>query len=280
VDHSSQRQEGISITIDVEDHAGVTTDYRFREAIGPLISGLNSKDAKATFFVVGSLAPAWKDDMRELAAQGHEIGLHGYTHRFLAELGPAGFADELERGRDALSEILGSSPRGFRAPYFSLTAETPWAPELIASAGFTYSSSVLPAWNPQAGLVGAPREPFRWPSGIVEFPSPVFGVGRWSLPLLGGAYLRLAPSPLIRLAAGRGGRGRWSYSHPYDFDVTETFVRRNGQSWLFTKLLFARRHLMMERVLRLVGTHTATLGELADDPAFRSGLPIYDLPEA
>lgn len=272
------RPPQLSITIDVEDHAGEGETPRFREALAPLMSALTEARVRATFFVVGEMVTDFADDLRELARQGHEIGLHGYTHRFLRDLGPEGLADELARGRAVLTDALGAAPVGFRAPYFSLTADTPWAPDVIAAAGFTYSSSVLPAWNPQAGLATAPRRPFRWPNGLVELPSPVFGVGKWALPVLGGAYLRLAPAPLVRLAARSTGdvRGAWTYSHPYDFDADEPFVRRGEQSWLFAKLLFARRSLMLRRVMLLADPRGVTLADLAADRAFTDALPTID----
>ncbi len=280
VDRSRQAPSGITITIDVEDHATNSDEYRFREALEPLMQALEQQGVVATLFVVGSLASAWREEMTALAAAGHEIGLHGYTHRYLAEIGPTAFADELARGRDLLGDLLGTAPIGFRAPYFSLTPETPWAPDLIAEAGFTYSSSVLPIRNFQAGFPQAPKAPFTWSGGLVEFPSPVLGVGPAGVPVLGGAYLRLAPAPLVWVAARRARhhRGAWSYSHPYDFDVDEPFTRHGDQSWVFAKLLFARRRLMLGRVLRLAGTQSGSLGSLATDPAFRAGLPTYTHP--
>jgi peptidoglycan-N-acetylglucosamine deacetylase len=268
---------GITITIDVEDHATSSDEYRFREAMVPLMEALQQRGVVATLFVVGSLASAWRDEMTALAAAGHEIGLHGYSHRFLAKLGPATFADELARGRDLLGELVGRAPVGFRAPYFSLTPETPWAPDLIADAGFTYSSSVLPINNFQAGFPRAPKVPFTWPCGLVEFPSPVLGMGTIGVPVLGGAYLRLAPAPLVWLAARRARHhsGAWSYSHPYDFDVEEPFKRHGDQSWLLAKLLFTRRRLMLGRVLRLAGSQSRSLGSLASDAEFRSCLPSF-----
>lgn len=268
----------LAITIDVEDHAAPGEALRFREALAPLIDGLAAARVRATFFVVGDMVERCADDLRALAAGGHEIGLHGYTHRFLRDLGPVALADELERGRTAIADVVGAAPVGFRAPYFSLTADTPWAPDVIADAGFSYSSSVLPSWNPQAGLATAPRAPFRWPNGLVELPSPVYGIGKWSLPVLGGAYLRLAPAPLVALAArsAAGERGAWTYSHPYDFDADEPFVRRGEQSWVFAKLLFARRSLMLRRVMRLADPRGLTLGELVADPTFTEGLPTAD----
>jgi len=266
------------VTIDIEDPAAANQVPRFREPLARLTSTLTEAKVRATFFVVGETADELADELRELARQGHEIGLHGHTHRFLRDLGPEGLADELKRGREALTAVLGAAPVGFRAPYFSLTPETPWAPEVIAAAGFTYSSSVLPAWNPQAGLPTAPRCPFRWPNDLVELPSPVFGFGKLSLPVLGGAYLRLTPAPLVRLAARSIGdrRGAWTYAHPYDFDTDEPFVRRGEQSWIFAKLLFARRSLMLGRVMQLASPRSVTLTDLVSDPLFTESLPISD----
>ena len=37
-------------------------------------------------------------------------------------------------------------------------------------------------------------------AGLLEFPARVFGRGRFSIPALGGAYLRLTPELVFRLA--------------------------------------------------------------------------------
>ena len=195
---------GLIITIDVEDHTIPPAKPRFDRAIGPLLEVLDKRHVKATFFVVGELVARWDRQLRELVAAGHEVGLHGFTHRHLRVLGPGGFADELRMGVDTLGERLGVSPAGFRAPYCSLTKDTPWAPDLLVEAGFSYSSSVMPALNPMAGYPGAPARPFRWRCGLLELPSPVFGIRRLSLPVLGGAYLRLMPMSIVRMAS----RGR------------------------------------------------------------------------
>jgi peptidoglycan-N-acetylglucosamine deacetylase len=266
------------ITVDVEDHDPRGEHRRFRSALVPLLEAMHERRLTATFFVVGSLAPEWADDIRQLVDAGHDMGLHGHTHRFLKDLGPDAFRDELRRGRDTLAQITGTAPAGYRAPYFSLTRDTPWAPDIIADEGFSFSSSVLPVWNPQAGFPGAPKRPFRWDGRLVEFPSPVFALGPLGLPVLGGAYLRLVPSALVRLAERTGrAEGRWTYAHPYDFDVDEPFTRLPNQRWIITKLLFVRRDKMLDRVLQLAGPDTRTLADLAADERFVSGLPSYSM---
>ena len=268
---------GLIITIDVEDHTIPPAKPRFDRAIGPLLDMLDGRQVRATFFVVGELVARWDRQLRELVAAGHEVGLHGFTHRHLQVLGPGGFADELRMGVDTLGERLGVSPAGFRAPYCSLTEDTPWAPDLLVEAGFSYSSSVIPALNPIAGYPGAPTQPFRWQCGLLELPSPVFGIRRLSLPMLGGAYLRLMPGFVIRMASQNlsADRGDWTYAHPYDFDTTEPFFRRPDQSWIEARLLFARREKMLGRFQRLITTGTPTLGEFANGLHSSNQLPVF-----
>ena len=269
------------ITVDIEDHTAPDQGKRFAKAVGPLLESLALRELRATFFVVGSLAKSWGCELRELAAHGHEVGVHGYVHRYLRDLGPTAARDDLARGRDAVGEVLGRLPAGYRAPYFGLTAETPWAPDLIREVGFLYSSSVLPAWNPQAGIMRAPRLPFRWSNGLVEFPARVFGIGPIAVPLLGGAYLRLAPGAVFRLAARQGihQQGQWTYAHPYDFDVDEPFSRYPGQTALSARLLFARRRLMLDRILGIASRSARPLGDLAADARFVAGLEEFSFEE-
>jgi peptidoglycan/xylan/chitin deacetylase (PgdA/CDA1 family) len=104
------------ITVDVEDHGVDGEASRFATALHPLLELLRRNHIRATFFVVGSLAAAWAQALRELSTAGHEIGLHGYTHRHLHDLGPSDFRDELRRGIDALAETpaKGRSDFGLR----------------------------------------------------------------------------------------------------------------------------------------------------------------------
>ena len=114
-------------------------------------------------------------------------------------------------------------------------------------------------------------------AGLLEFPAPVFGLGRFSIPVLGGAYLRLIPEPLFRLALRMRSLevGDWTYAHPYDFDTTEPFFRRPDQPWLEAKLLFARRRLMLRRFNRLVVSGSPTLGECAERLGRSADLPVF-----
>ena len=244
----------IRITIDVENLSGSISDTSFIGPLVPLLRLLEKHEAKATFFVVGSLAPAWKEQLIILSKEGHEIGLHGHTHEYLDFLGQDRFRRDLIEGKHILENVIDREIIGFRAPYFSLTRKSAWASEILFDGGFKFSSSVLPAWNPQAGYPSAPRVPFVWKSGLVEFPVPIFGLGRIGVPLLGGAYIRLIPNALFNVARviGLQREFEWSYCHPYDFDTETKFDRIRDSSWVFSRLLYARRHKMLDRVERLL----------------------------
>ena len=268
----------IRITIDVENLSGSVSDASFIRPLTPLLEMLEIHRAKATFFVVGSLASVWSDQLVQISKAGHEIGLHGHTHDKLEILGPSRFRVDLNEGKEILENVIGREVVGFRAPYFSLTKKSAWAHEILFESGFKYSSSVLPAWNPQAGYPTAPRVPFIWASGLVEFPVPTFGFGRLGVPLLGGAYVRLIPNSLFNLARviGLQRQYEWSYCHPYDFDTEAKFDRIRDSSLLFSKLLFARRNKMLGRIEKLLaGGPAKSFEEHLTSKDFVDSLPRF-----
>jgi peptidoglycan/xylan/chitin deacetylase (PgdA/CDA1 family) len=53
----------------------------------------------------------------EVAAAGHEIGVHGWTHRPLLRRGPQATHDDLTRARELVAETTGTVPWLFRPAY-------------------------------------------------------------------------------------------------------------------------------------------------------------------
>ena len=245
----------ITFTFDLErsptDGVGAR---RFRDTVARVLGFLTDRGIAGTVFVVGELAESEPGLVRDAVAGGHEVGLHGYRHVPLPELDATTLADDVRRGKHLLEDLTGRAVTGYRAPYFSLVATTPWAPDVIARAGFTYSSSVLPAANPLFGFPGAPDAPFRWPSGLVELPVPLVRLGRAALPFLGGIYLRLLPLPVVRFALARhrvDAPALWTYCHPYDFDPDEPFRVLPHLGWAQSRLLWANRRRMLAKLGRL-----------------------------
>lgn len=72
--------------------------------------------------------------LREMRGEGFEVGAHTRTHRSLAGLPPEESADEVERSRRDLEEVLGEPVATFAYPYGELDEE---AVEIVGRAGFS-----------------------------------------------------------------------------------------------------------------------------------------------
>ena len=71
---------------------------------------------KATFFMVGRHVEAEPELARRVAAEGHAVGSHTYSHTKLSGVPLAVAIDEIERGHRCLTEAGIGDARLFRAP--------------------------------------------------------------------------------------------------------------------------------------------------------------------
>lgn len=71
----------------------------------------------ATFFMLGSRAEAYPDLVRQVAAAGHEVGVHGYRHRVPALQGLRATLRDVEATVRILTDILQRRPRFYRPPW-------------------------------------------------------------------------------------------------------------------------------------------------------------------
>jgi len=78
--------------------------------------------ARATFFLVGRRAAAAPDVVRAIAAGGHEIGNHTWSHRSLWVCNPRRTHQEIARCHDVITQITGVAPRHFRPPWGMVNA--------------------------------------------------------------------------------------------------------------------------------------------------------------
>ena len=123
----------------------------------PRVLGLLKESGlRATFFVEGRAAELYPGTLVELAAAGHEVGLHGWCHEDWAGLGRAREAELLERGARAM-ETLGLRPVGFRPPGGRLTGASL---ALLGEHGFAHCS---PAGQDPAVERHVTVVPFQWP---------------------------------------------------------------------------------------------------------------------
>lgn len=82
-----------------------------------LLDILKEKKVHATFFLLGkNHVKKYPDTVRRLAAEGHEVANHTWTHQILTDRKPAEIRAELEKTQDAIAEITGKKPRLMRPP--------------------------------------------------------------------------------------------------------------------------------------------------------------------
>lgn len=71
----------------------------------------------AGFFLVGRRALAAPDITRRIAAEGHDLGNHTWSHKSLWLCGPRETEREIRRGHEAIAAAAGAAPRFFRPPW-------------------------------------------------------------------------------------------------------------------------------------------------------------------
>ncbi len=89
-----------------------------------LLDILKRDQAKATFFVVGEKAEEYPELVRRIAAAGHQVGCHTYSHLNLTELTPGQVEKELTFWERDVDRIIGPGPRFLRPPGGDYDRET------------------------------------------------------------------------------------------------------------------------------------------------------------
>jgi len=138
-----------------EQPAPTRHDPSVTRALPWLLDELDRHGLKATFFVEAINCELYPEAVAGIAARGHEVGHHGWSHEQWTELSRQEEADVLTRGLRAF-ETLGLSVRGFRPPGGELTASSP---ELLRERAFTWCS---PAGGDVRIEDGLAYVPFDW----------------------------------------------------------------------------------------------------------------------
>jgi peptidoglycan/xylan/chitin deacetylase (PgdA/CDA1 family) len=122
-------------------HRSVTT------VLPRLLDELDVHSLQATFFVEGINCELYPEALREIAARGHELGVHGWRHELWGQL-PADRERELLTRADGAFRSLELAPSGFRPPGGAATGQTA---ALLGELGYAYWSRAAPV-TPAPGL--------------------------------------------------------------------------------------------------------------------------------
>jgi peptidoglycan-N-acetylglucosamine deacetylase len=99
-------------------HVALTFDDGPDSASTPaILDGLDDLGWRATFFLLGSMVRRDPAMAKEVAARGHEIGVHGDDHRSHVRRSPRAVSTDVRACRDLIAEATGAELYWFRPPY-------------------------------------------------------------------------------------------------------------------------------------------------------------------
>ena len=256
------------LSFDVEEHFQVSAfwseerrqqwdryESRVERNTLKLVDMLAQHGTKATFFVLGWVAERYPGLVKVLVEQGHEIASHGYGHELVTTQSPEQFRLDVRRAKYILEDLTGSPVLGYRAPSFSITAESQWALSILVEEGYSYDSSMYDRFQRS--------ESARASNGIVqidtaagriwEISPSTLNVWGFQVPVAGGGYFRLFPyaasKTLLRRLEKQGAK-LVMYLHPWELDPEQP--RMDGP-WLSQFRHYLNLHKMEKRLTALLG---------------------------
>jgi len=103
----------IALTFDDGPHGELTPK---------LLDMLKARGIKATFFMVGQCVVQYPQIVKRMAAEGHEVANHSWSHLALNKLGADGLRKQLANTSDAIENACGIRPTVMRPPYGATNA--------------------------------------------------------------------------------------------------------------------------------------------------------------
>jgi peptidoglycan/xylan/chitin deacetylase (PgdA/CDA1 family) len=137
-------------------------EFGARTAVPRIVELLDRLSIPASFFF-----PAWSLKLAPgqaeiiMASGMHEIGVHGWIHEANSRLDRTTEARLLHQATDAIEEIVGKRPVGYRAPSWNFSPNTL---DIVREMGFLYESSLMSDDRPYELLQDGQ------PTGMVELP--------------------------------------------------------------------------------------------------------------
>lgn len=107
-------EKQVALTFDADSDNG---------QIQTILNILEKYGVKATFFVTGSWAQAYPEDVKKIAAAGHDLGNHSQSHPDMSGLSRGGIQAEIQQVHNTVKELTGTEMNLFRAPYGSYDNE-------------------------------------------------------------------------------------------------------------------------------------------------------------
>jgi polysaccharide deacetylase family protein (PEP-CTERM system associated) len=223
-----------ALTVDVEDAVNQAMRNFFHQDMEPtervydntmrLLDLFSEFHVSGTFFILGEVARTHPNLIKEIERRGHELGIHGYSHRRYHSMSKAEIREEIIRSKASVEDLTGTEVIGHRAPEFSISGENLWVMELLLDQGIKYDSSIYPVKTMRYGLAEFSQS-IDWLDldggrRIIEVPLSVVKYGGKTIPASGGGSFRAFPYGFTRSAIRKISKSQpfIFYMHPYEID--------------------------------------------------------------
>lgn len=143
------------LTFDIEEWFAYNQPERcpeFDRYLETILSKLDERRMKATFFCVGEMGRLFPEVIRTIHSRGHEIGCHSNIHTWLNKMSKAECQEDTRKAVDSLEQCIGEKVRSYRAPAFSIDESNKWAFEVLAENGIERDASVFPTTRDVGGF--------------------------------------------------------------------------------------------------------------------------------
>ena len=121
---SSRQPAGGAVDCAVKKCVALTFDDGPGRYTGTLLDSLKSRGVPATFFVLGPNVAANPGVVQRMAAEGHQVASHTWSHRRLTTLSAQELTSEVQRTAEQIRRATGSAPTVMRPPYGAVDAPT------------------------------------------------------------------------------------------------------------------------------------------------------------
>lgn len=114
--------------------------YAGKVGIPRLLKLFRTYGIKATWFTPGQSAETFPEECKKIVEEGHEIGLHGYSHENPLALTRDQEEKILVKSLEILTPLYGKEPVGYVAPWWELSPNTI---DLLVKYGVKYDHSLM-----------------------------------------------------------------------------------------------------------------------------------------
>lgn len=101
---------------------------------GPILKALKGAQVRATFFLDGRWAQAQPDLLKQIVAEGHELGNHGYRHPDWTELSDEQIEEDLIATEKLIERLVGADVKPWARPPYG--AIDPRVLQVLESCGY------------------------------------------------------------------------------------------------------------------------------------------------